>query len=288
MASDVALSFEFFPPKDNIGTERLLTVANRLSAYCPDFFSMTFGAGGGYQHHTPEAVAALIAQPSVAVAPHISCMAASPSVVLALLQRYQAMGIKRLVVLRGDRPSGWGGAAGAFEYASDLIQFIRQQTGDHFSLDVAAYPECHPESMSMQQDIQALKIKQDAGADRAITQYFFNIDSYYHYCEACQKAGVTLPIVPGIMPITRFDNLQRFSARCEAEIPRWLVKLMANYVGDVASQQSLGLEVVSHLCEQLLALEVGELHFYTLNRSKAVMAILGRLGSKVVSSSLTP
>ncbi len=276
--SSIALSFEFFPPRSDVALSELTQVALELQTAHPHFFSVTFGAGGSTQQATPQAVSALQAQLAVPVVPHISCMAASRDELCALLDRYQSMKVRQLVVLRGDRPSGSGLWQTEWAYASDLVEFIQQRYGNAFTMRVAAYPESHPEAMTLLDDIQALKMKQDAGATSALTQYFFNADSFYHYQTLAARHGVTMPIIPGIMPIMDFDKLQRFSKRCEAEIPRWLVKQMDSYANDPTSQYQLGLDVVTHLCEQLLKTGVKELHFYTLNQSHAVKTILGRLG----------
>ena len=273
-----SLSFEFFPPQSDAALTQLGAVAQKLQVSSPQFCSVTFGAGGSTQEATPRTVAALKSQLGMPVVPHISCMAASSDELSTLLDHYQSIGTTQLVVLRGDRPSGAGLWQTEWTYASELVAFIQKHYGNTFSLRVAAYPESHPEASSLLADVHALKLKQDAGANSALTQYFFNADSFYHYQALATQQGVTMPIIPGIMPIMDFEKLQRFSKRCEAEIPRWLVKQMESYASDPASQYQLGLDVVTHLCEQLLAMGVQHLHFYTLNQSQAVQTILQRLG----------
>lgn len=277
----VAFSCEFFPPKTDAGLEKLHQIALQYASLNPAFFSVTFGAGGSTCEHTPRTVSRLQAVSSTALAPHLSCRGASKDQISALLDRYQAQGIQQLVVLRGDAVDGEDSSDPSLCYASDLVQFIRQTTGDHFFIDVAAYPECHPEAASLQQDVDALKAKQEAGANRAMTQYFYNVDAFCHFRDWCDKAGVHLPIVPGVMPISDFANLQRFSKRCEAELPRWLAKQMSHY-DDKASQYALGLDIVTRLCERLIAEGVDELHFYTLNSFNAVSTLLQRLSSHVL------
>lgn len=281
-----SFSCEFFPPKTMGGVNGLYKVINEYEALQPTYFSITFGAGGGIVDSTSQLVSSLNEKFNTPIVPHISCLADSKENILDLLQQYKNQGVNKLVVLRGDVIPGVQQAKPIWKYASNLVSFIREHTGDYFAIDVAAYPECHPESNSLYSDVETLKIKQDEGANRAITQYFYNIDSFFHYRDLCHKLGVSLPIIPGIMPILNFSNLKRFSLRCEAELPRWLVKQMCHFT-DELSQYNLGLDIVTRLCEQLLAEGVDELHFYTLNGFKAVNTILQRLGLSVADVSTT-
>ncbi len=274
--TDCKLSFEFFPPKSESAHLQLHRTSQKLKAYSPSFFSVTFGAGGSTQHETPETVRLLLQ--NYTVAPHISCMGSSRDNLIELLDQYSTLGVKNLIVLRGDRPSGLGACQSDLQHASDLVALIKSHFPGRFAIYVAAYPECHPEAKTLLSDVLALKIKQDAGANSAITQYFYSVESYFHYRALANKQGINMPIIPGIMPIMDFDKLMRFSKRCEAEIPRWLIKQMSVYAGDPDSQYQLGLDVVTHLCEQLVNCGVEHLHFYTLNQSKTVESILSRLG----------
>ena len=242
----------------------------------PEFFSVTFGAGGSTQDRTLETIRQIHAEGHNAT-PHLSCVGSTRDNVRALLFAYKDMGIRRIVALRGDLPSGMA-SIGEFQYANELVSFIRAQTGEHFHIEVAAYPEFHPQANSAREDMLNFKRKVNAGANSAITQYFYNTDGYFRFVDECRKLGVTTPVVPGIMPITRFSQLARFSDACGAEIPRWMRKTMEGYGDDVESVQSFGLDVVTQLCEKLIAGGAPGLHFYTLNQANASLEILKRLG----------
>jgi methylenetetrahydrofolate reductase (NADPH) len=269
-------SFEFFPPQTPEGVEKLAVTRKQLAALHPEFFSVTFGAGGSTQERTLETIGHIHAEGHHA-APHLSCVGSTRENIRALLFAYKDMGIRRIVALRGDLPSGMG-SVGEFQYANELVSFIRAETGEHFHIEVAAYPEFHPQARSAHDDLLNFKRKVAAGADSAITQYFYNADSYFHFVDACRKLGVTVPIVPGIMPIVKFSQLARFSDACGAEIPRWMRKTLEGYGDDVESVQAFGLDVVTQLCEKLIAGGVPGLHFYTLNQANASLEILKRLG----------
>jgi methylenetetrahydrofolate reductase (NADPH) len=269
------LSFEFFPPKTPEGADKLRAVRQKLYAHQPEFCSVTFGAGGSTQEGTFAAVAEIQAE-GVPAASHFSCIGATQAGVRAQLAQLQAMGVKRLVALRGDLPSGYG-AGGQFHYASDLVAFIRAETGDAFHIEVAAYPETHPQARSPQADLQAFATKVKAGANSAITQYFFNSDAYFRFVDDAYALGVDVPVVPGIMPILGSSQLLRFSDACGAEIPRWIRLRLQAYGDDTASIKAFGLDVVADLCDQLVTAGVPGLHFYTMNQSQAVGEIIGRL-----------
>ncbi len=266
------ISFEFFPPKTTEGMDKLRDARTQLSKFAPEFFSVTFGAGGSTRDRTMETVLE-IQREGFQAAPHISCISSSKAEIKDLLHAYQSHGIKRLVTLRGDIPSGEV-SAGDFRYASELVAFIRAETGNHFSLEVAAYPEFHPEARTPAADLQNLKRKIDAGADSVITQYFYNADAYFRFVEQCDALGINVPIVPGIMPIYNITQLARFSSVCGAEIPRWLKMRLEEYGDDMASLRAFGIDVVSELCENLLAWGVPSLHFYTLNQSNIISNII--------------
>ncbi len=270
-AASRRFSFEFFPPKTEAGEHKLAQVHQELAQLNPDFFSVTYGAGGSTRDGTRQAVMN-IHHAGSNVAPHLSFGGSTEEEILGLLRFYQAAGISRMVALRGDIPSGMGGA-NSFYYANELIALIRKTTGDHFHIEVACYPEVHPKSESYESDIHYFKKKVDAGANSALTQYFYNPDAYFHYVDSCRKAGITIPIVPGIMPITNYANLARFSANCGAEIPRWMRLRLQGYGDDTASIQAFGIEVVTQLCENLLAGGAPGLHFYTMNQSGPVSSI---------------
>ena len=270
------ISFEFYPPQTPEGVEKLTAARQRLAAMKPEFFSVTFGAGGSTQDRTLETIRQIHAEGHNAT-PHLSCVGSTRDNVRALLFAYKDMGIRRIVALRGDLPSGMA-SIGEFQYANELVSFIRAQTGEHFHIEVAAYPEFHPQANSAREDMLNFKRKVNAGANSAITQYFYNTDGYFRFVDECRKLGVTTPVVPGIMPITRFSQLARFSDACGAEIPRWMRKTMEGYGDDVESVQSFGLDVVTQLCEKLIAGGVPGLHFYTLNQANASLEILKRLG----------
>jgi len=266
------LSCEFFPPRTEAGVEKLLTTQQSLSdAFQPAYYSVTFGAGGTTRDSTLEIVK-LLTEKNISVAPHISCIGSSKQQLNDLLEIYKSLGVTRLVTLRGDIPET-GESTKELSHANELVSFIRKTTGDHFTIEVAAYPEYHPESESPQSDFEYFKNKVAAGANGAITQYFYNIDAYLRFMDNCQKNNITIPITPGIMPITNFASLTRFSDVCGAEIPRWIRKQLEAYADDVDSLQAFGLDVVSNLCNQLLTEGVPGLHFYTLNRADSVNAI---------------
>lgn len=272
---NIPLSFEFFPPKTEEGIANLRKTRKQLAAFKPEFFSVTFGAGGSTRDRTMDAVLE-IQDEGYAAAPHISCISATKDEVRELLKAYQEKGIKRLVTLRGDLPSGVV-SVGDFKYANELVSFIRQETGDWFHIEVAAYPEVHPESSSVVTDIENFKRKIDAGANSAITQYFYNIDAYFQFLESCLKAGIALPIIPGVMPIYNYTQLARFSNMCGAEIPRWLRLRLEVYQDDLPSLRDFGADVVTEICEKLLAAGVPSLHFYTLNQAGTISKIIRNL-----------
>ncbi|HLT03564.1 MAG TPA: methylenetetrahydrofolate reductase [NAD(P)H] [Pseudomonas sp.] len=277
MSQERRYSFEFFPPKTEVGHEKLLVTAGRLAECKPDFFSCTYGAGGSTRDGTLNTVLALDRQVGVPTAPHLSCVGDRKADLRALLDTYKEAGIRRIVALRGDLPSGMGLASGDFRYANELVEFIRAETGDHFHIEIAAYPEMHPQARNFEDDLQNFVRKAQAGADSAITQYFFNADSYFHFVERVRKLGVDLPIVPGIMPITNYTSLARFSDACGAEIPRWIRKQLEAYGDDVASIQAFGEQVVTEMCEKLLAGGAPGLHFYALNQAEPSLAIWNNL-----------
>ena len=270
------LSFEFFPPKTPEGKEKLIHVHRKLSGLEPEFFSVTYGAGGSTKEFTRDFVLAIQAAGSSAV-PHLSVCADEKSSLLALLHEYKDAGIKKIVALRGDLPSGMGGAKQLI-YANELVSFVREHFGDSFELLVAAYPEIHPEAESYEKDIYWLKKKFEAGASRGITQYFYNPDSYAYFIEQCQKAGIEAPIIPGIMPITNYHNLIRFSDSCGADIPRWIKKRLHQYGDDIDSIRDFGLDIVTSLCENLLSNGAPGLHFYTMNQADVSLSLCKRLG----------
>lgn len=270
------LSLEFFPPKTPEGADKLRAVRQQLYALKPEFCSVTFGAGGSTQEGTFGTVREILAE-GVDAASHFSCIGATREGVRAQLATLQSMGVKRLVALRGDLPSGYG-LGGAFQYASDLVAFIRAETADHFHIEVAAYPEMHPQARSPQSDLQAFAAKVRAGANSAITQYFYNADAYFRFVEEVDALGLNVPVVPGIMPITSSTQLMRFSDACGAEIPRWIRLRLQSFGDDTASIKAFGLDVVTDLCEQLVAGGAPAIHFYTMNQSTATLALCERLG----------
>jgi methylenetetrahydrofolate reductase (NADPH) len=275
--SPTNFSIEFFPPKTPEGVEKLRLTRAQLAALNPSYFSVTFGAGGTTQQGTLDTVLEMHAE-GLEAAPHLSCIGSTAESIRTILRRYQENRIRRVVALRGDLPSGYG-LGGEFRYASDLVQFIRQETGDWFHIEVAAYPEMHPQARSPQDDLKHFVRKVQAGANAAITQYFYNTDAYFQFVDAAQKLGVQIPIVPGIMPITNYTQLMRFSDMCGAEIPRWIRLKLASFGDDSASIKAFGLDVVTHLCEQLLAGGAPGLHFYSMNQAQATTAIWQRLVS---------
>lgn len=268
-------SIEFFPPKTPEGSEKLRVTRQQLAALQPTYFSVTFGAGGTTQQGTLDTVIEIRREGHDA-APHLSCVGGTRDSIRQILAQYQAHDIHRLVALRGDLPSGYG-MGGEFRHANELVEFIRAETGDWFHIEVAAYPEMHPQARSPQDDLQHFVRKMQAGANAAITQYFYNPDAYFQFVELAQKVGVTAPIVAGIMPITNSSQLLRFSEMCGAEIPRWIRLKLASYGDDQASIKAFGLDVVTHLCERLLAGGAPGLHFYSLNQAAATSAIWQRL-----------
>lgn len=263
MNRDQRFSFEFFPPKTDIGKEKLKLVSAELNKLGPDFFSVTYGAGGSTRDNTKETIISMNTA-GISAAPHLSFGSDDESTILDLLNEYKEAGISRIVALRGDAPSGMG--AQRLVYAEELVHFIRQHTGNHFQLEVAAYPETHPDAPNPQSDIEFLKRKFDAGADSAITQYFYNAEAYFYFVEQCQKNGIDKPIYPGIMPITNYHNLARFSKNCGAEIPRWICQRLESFDDDNESIQAFGIEIVTKLCERLLAEGAPGIHFYTMNQ----------------------
>jgi methylenetetrahydrofolate reductase (NADPH) len=277
LASDrVSVSLEFFPPKTPEGVDKLAAVRQQLYTLKPEYCSVTYGAGGSTQDGTIQTVRAILAE-GFDAAPHFSCIGASKAGVREQLQQFKAAGIQRIVALRGDLPSGYGGF-GEFRYASELVAFIREETGDHFHIEVAAYPEMHPQARNPQADMQAFVAKVKAGANVALTQYFFNSDAYFRFVDDADSQGVSIPIVPGIMPITNSTQLMRFSDACGAEIPRWIRTRLEGFGDDKASIQAFGLDVVADLCEQLQCAGVPGIHFYTMNQAGPVKAICERLG----------
>ena len=275
-ASRRLFSLEFFPPRTAEGTEKLRATRRQFAQLKPAFCSVTFGAGGSTREGTLATVLEFRGA-GLEAAPHISCIGGTRESLRDVLMQYRSHGIRHVVALRGDLPSG-AGAAGDFHYASDLVAFIRQETGDHFHVDVAAYPEFHPQAASAREDLDAFKAKVDAGADSAITQYFYNADAYWHFVDGCAAAGISVPIVPGIMPIGSFSKLARFSDACGAEIPRWIRKRLESLGDDSDSIRAFGLDVVTELCDGLLARGAPGLHFYTLNQAALTTTIWQRLG----------
>ena len=274
--SDRKFSFELFPPKTAEGAAKLREVRKQLGGLKPHFFSVTFGAGGSTQEGTLSTVKEIIAE-GYEAAPHLSCIGSTRESIAAVLNEYKANGIKHIVALRGDLPSGMA-QAGEFKYASDLVAYIRAEHGDQFMIEVAAYPEYHPQSRFAQEDLKNFKRKVDAGADAAITQYFFNPEAYFHFVDEASAMGVKVPIQPGIMPIASFSQLARFSDACGAEIPRWIRRKMEGYGDDSASIRAFGLDVVTALCDKLLAGGAPGLHFYTMNQAGLTSTIWQRLG----------
>ncbi|MFC3625538.1 methylenetetrahydrofolate reductase [NAD(P)H] [Vogesella amnigena] len=269
-------SFEFFPPRSAEGMSKLRTTRQQLAQFKPEFFSVTFGAGGTTREGTLATVLE-IRNEGHAAAPHLSCIGSTRDNIRAILNEYRNHGIRHIVALRGDMPSGMV-EAGEFRYANELVSFIREEHGDHFHIEVAAYPEFHPQARSAEDDMNNFVRKVKAGANSAMTQYFFNADSYFRFVDEVQSRGVDVPIVPGIMPIANFGQLCRFSDMCGAEVPRWLRLRMQAYMDDTASIRALGLDVVTELCDRLLANGAPGLHFYTLNQAGIVSTVWQRLG----------
>ena len=276
-ATKPRISFEYFPPKTEAGKDKLLNVTTpALNALGPEFFSVTYGAGGSTRDSTAGVVCALQSS-GIEAAPHLSFGGDDEAAIGQLLDRYKAQGISRLVALRGDMPSGMGGMA-QLVYANELVEFVRRRTDDHFHIEVAAYPEIHPQAESYQMDIEFLKGKFNAGADSAITQYFFNVDAYFYFLDQCAAAGITKPIYAGIMPIINFANLARFSRNCGADIPRWISQRIEGYGDDQDSIRKFGIEVVSQLCQTLLENGAPGIHFYTMNQVEPTREIYNNLG----------
>lgn len=272
-----ALSFEFYPPKTDEQRAQLDRTAGKLKAYAPEYVSCTFGAGGSTLSYTSETVRHLKQHHGFEAAPHLSCVGGSREEIRELLKLYRAIGCRRIVALRGDLPSGMG-HPGDLRYASELIAFIRAEHGDAFHIEVGAYPETHPQSDDALRDLKYFKAKVEAGANAAITQYFYNADAYFSFVDAVRRLGVQVPIVPGIMPISNFSQLRRFSEQCGAEIPRWIGKRMQAYGDDVDAVRAFGAEVVAQLCERLVAGGAPGLHFYTLNLARPTSQVLKLLG----------
>ena len=280
MSHTVPISFEFFPPNTPVGSDKLKTVVQELAVMKPEFFSVTYGAGGATRDKTLATVRSIAALGHEA-APHLSCVGSTAQGISEILASYRAQGIRRLVALRGDLPSGsvvGTNAAGEFRYASDLIEFIRKTQGSDWFIEVAAYPEYHPQQRYAKQDLEHFANKVKAGANSAITQFFFNPDAYFHFVDEVRKLGVTVPIVPGIMPIHNYAKIAQFAARDGIEIPRWVALKMEGYLDDAASVRAFGVEVVARLCERLVAGGAPGLHFYTLNQSPLSLEVCRRLG----------
>lgn len=272
----IEISFEFFPPKTPEGVEKLRATRAQLGLLRPKFVSVTFGAGGSTQQGTLDTVLEM-AKEGLEAAPHLSCIGSSKESLRAILERYRAHGIRHIVALRGDLPSGMG-EVGELRYASELVSFIRAEYGDWFRVEVAAYPEYHPQARSPRHDLENFARKVKAGANAAITQYFFNADAYFRFVEDARKLGVEVPIVPGIMPITNYSQLMRFSEMCGAEVPRWVAKRLESFGDDKEAIRAFGLDVVTQLCERLVKEGAPGLHFYTLNAATATKAVCERLG----------
>jgi len=280
MTKSLTISCEFFPPKTDKGISTMRDVRQKLAPLNPEFYSVTFGAGGSTQDNTLAAVIDIQKDSlttGIDAAPHLSCVGSTENNIRELLRTFQDNNISRIVALRGDLPSGMRDP-GDFRYANELIDFIRKETGNHFTIEVAAYPEVHPQAPSAQIDLDNFKRKVDAGADSALTQYFYNIDSYYYFVDRCQKAGIDIPIIPGIMPINNFSQLARFSDACGAEIPRWLRQRLAEYGDDTESMQAFTLDFLTDFTQKLVESGIPGLHFYTMNRIDPTLTICQRLG----------
>ncbi|HET8940910.1 MAG TPA: methylenetetrahydrofolate reductase [NAD(P)H] [Rudaea sp.] len=274
----IPVSLEFFPPKTDEQRSVLDAALPRLKALNPEYASVTFGAGGSTLSYTPETVRRLRGYHGMEAAPHVSCMGGSRAEIGKLLEEYKAMGCRRIVALRGDLPSGMA-THGDFRYASDLVEFIRREHDGFFHIEVACYPEMHPQSGDAHADMKHFVAKVNAGANGAITQYFFNADAYFRFVDDARAAGVTIPIIPGIMPISQYSQLRRFSEMCGAEIPRWIGKRLEAFRDDAASIREFGADVVARLCRQLIEGGAPGIHFYTLNRARATLAVCARLQS---------
>ncbi len=273
----ITISFEFFPPKSQEGVNTLYNTAVTLAKCNPQFFSVTFGALGSTRDGTVDTVKMLQQNTDITVVPHLSCVTSTRNDLLDLVNYYKSIGVKRILALRGDIPPNTIDLNGEFEYANNLVSFIRETTGDHFQIIVAAYPEIHPQAENAFNDVLNLKRKYEAGANTAITQYFFNPDAYFYYLDDCIKYGIHMPIIPGIMPITQFAKLARFSDACGAEIPRWIRKRLESYGEDIESVKKFGFEVVYKLCENLIAGGAPGLHFYTLNQAEVSLKLVNQL-----------
>ena len=273
----LVLSYEFFPPRTESGKANLAVTRQQLSTLNPEFYSVTFGAGGSTRDNTLETVIDIQQNSTVDASPHLTCVGATNAELIELLETYKQNGIHRLVVLRGDLPSGMVGM-GECKHAADLVRLVRERFADHFSIAVAAYPEAHPDSKNLSTEIDFFADKMNAGADIAITQYFYNNDSYFNFMELCEKKQITQPVMPGIMPIANFESLSKFSRQCGAEIPRWIKKSMALYEDDADSQRQLGIEIVTRMTDELIQSGVPGLHFYTMNQSALTSAIVHNLG----------
>lgn len=272
----VELSVEYFPPQTPEGLDKLRAVREKLAVLKPTFCSVTYGAGGSTRERTFDVIREMVDE-GIDAAPHLSCIGSTRDSIHEILDEYQELGIRRIVALRGDLPSGMA-EAGEFRYANELVEFIRDTTGDQFHIEVAAYPEWHPQARTPADDLRAFVNKMNAGADSAITQYFFNADAYFNFVDAARNAGVSQPIVPGIMPISGFTKLARFSDACGAEIPRWMRRTLESYGDDADSIKAFGLDVVTDLCEQLIEGGAPGLHFYTMNQSALTLEVCRRLG----------
>ncbi|MBS3804097.1 MAG: methylenetetrahydrofolate reductase [NAD(P)H] [Oleiphilaceae bacterium] len=270
-------SFEFFPPRTDQGKEKLQVVRDQLAEVNPAFFSVTFGAGGSTRDRTLETVKNLHSQ-GISTAPHLSCIGSTKASIAELLDLYREHGVNRIVALRGDMPSGMGGTAGELRHANELVSFIRDHSGDAFHVEVAAYPEFHPQARNAEEDLKNFARKVRSGADSAITQYFFNADSYFYFIDRIEKMGLDIPVVPGIMPIVNYSNLVRFSEMCGAEIPRWIRKQLEAYADDSVSVRKFGEEMLTDMCDKLLEAGAPGLHFYTLNQAEASLNIWRNLG----------
>ena len=270
-------SCEFFPPHDETGMAQLRQTRMELVRLRPVFFSVTYGAGGSTRDRTIDTVLEIQQEENIEAAPHLTCIGSTRENIRAILEHYRARGIRRIVALRGDLPSGIP-IPGEFRHANELVEFIRAETGDHFHIEVAAYPEFHPQAPDAEQDLLNFRRKVEAGANSAITQYFYNIDAYFSFIDSCEKLDLDLPVVPGIMPITNYKQLVRFSDNCGAEIPRWIRKRLESFGDDLASIRAFGLDVVTDLCQRLLEQGAPGLHFYTMNRAGPTLTIWDRLG----------
>ncbi|MET0328739.1 MAG: methylenetetrahydrofolate reductase [NAD(P)H] [Luteimonas sp.] len=272
----IPISFEFYPPKTDDQRAQLDRTTRKLAVHAPEYVSCTFGAGGSTLSHTPETVRRLKQRHALEAAPHVSCVGGSREEIRELLKLYRAIGCRRIVALRGDLPSGMG-RPGDLRYAADLVAFVRAEFGDLFHIEVGCYPEIHPQSDDAHSDLRHFKAKVDAGADAAITQYFYNADAYFHFVDSARRLGIDVLIVPGIMPISNFSQLRRFSEACGAEIPRWMQRQMTAFGDDADAVRELGTEIVARLCERLIAGGAPALHFYTLNLARPTQAVLARL-----------